>query len=147
MGGQAWRPHVHCRDAAQAFLLATEAPGERVTGEMFNVGSDANNYTISEVAVMVAAQVPGTQIEYVDAVEDPRSYRVSFEKIRHVLGFAARYRVEDGIREVHTLAARGEVDGNDERYSNLLYLKKHGFRRPRPELAIDVSDVRESAAG
>jgi nucleoside-diphosphate-sugar epimerase len=146
MGGQAWRPHVHCKDAAQAFLLAAEAPGERVTGEIFNLGSDANNFTISEVAVMVANEVPQTKIEYVDTVEDLRSYRVSFDKIRHVLGFTPRYRVEDGIREVRQLIERGEVDGEDERYSNLKYLKTFGFRRARPDLAIDVGDVRESVA-
>jgi nucleoside-diphosphate-sugar epimerase len=137
---------VHCRDAAQAFLLAAEAPGERVNSETFNVGADANNFTISEAAVMVANEVPGTAIEYVDSVEDPRSYRVSFDKIRHVLGFAARYRVEDGIREVKGMIERGEIDGEGEQYSNLKYLKIHGFRRPRPDLAIDVTDVRESVA-
>jgi nucleoside-diphosphate-sugar epimerase len=146
MGGQAWRPHVHCRDVANAFFLATEAPGEKVNGEIFNVGSDANNFTISEVAVMVASEVPGSRIEYVDTVEDLRSYRVSFEKIRHVLGFAARYRVEDGIREVRTLIERKDIDGEDERYSNLRYLKTHGFRRPRPDGTVDVGDVPISVA-
>jgi nucleoside-diphosphate-sugar epimerase len=146
MGGHAWRPHVHCRDAAQAFLLAAEAPAERVTGEIFNVGADSNNFTISEIAVMVANEVPNTKIEYVETVEDPRSYRVAFEKIKHVLGFAPRYRVEDGIREVRGLVERGEIDGEDEHYSNLKYLTMHGFRRPRPELAIDIANVRESVA-
>ena len=145
-GGAAWRPHVHCRDAAEAFLLAAEAPGEKVNGETFNVGSDSNNFTISEIAVMVANEVPNTGIEYIDTVEDLRSYRVSFDKIRHVLGFAARYRVEDGIREVRSMIERREIDGEDERYSNLKYLKMHGFTRPRPELAINASDVRESVA-
>ena len=146
MGGQAWRPHVHCRDVAEAFMLAAEAPAATVGGEIFNVGSDGNNFTISEVAVKVAAEVPGTTIEYVDTVEDPRSYRVSFEKIRHVLGFTVRHRIEDGIREVRSLIERGEVDVGDEHFSNLRYLQTHGFRRPRPDLAIDIGDVRESVA-
>jgi hypothetical protein len=95
---------------------------------------------------MVANEIAGAKIEYVDSVEDPRSYRVSFEKIRHVLGFATRYRPEDGIREVRSLIERGEIDGDDEHYSNLAYLKAHGFRRLRPELAIDAANVRESVA-
>ncbi len=143
MGGQAWRPHVHCRDVAAAFALAAEASHDLVRGEVFNVGSDANNFTISEVAVMVAAEVPGTEIEYADTVEDLRSYRVSFEKIRHVLGYSTRYRVEDGIREVLAMLERGDVDGDDERTSNLRYLQLHGFGGEPP---IASEQTAESSA-
>jgi nucleoside-diphosphate-sugar epimerase len=138
-GGEAWRPHVHVRDVAQGFLLAAEAPHEKATGETFNVGSDQNNYTISETAVMVAAQIPGTTIDYHDVVEDLRSYRVSFDKIRHVLGFAARYRIEDGVREVQSLLEREGFDAADPVYSNLKYLDTYGFcGRPESEESEDA---------
>jgi nucleoside-diphosphate-sugar epimerase len=127
-GGQAWRPHVHVRDVANAFLIAAEASHARVAGEVFNVGSDANNFTISETAVIVAGEVPGTEIDYFDAVEDLRSYRVSFDKIRHVLGFTTRHRIEDGVREVRELLESGAVDGEASLYSNLKHLREHGFR-------------------
>jgi nucleoside-diphosphate-sugar epimerase len=127
MGGQAWRPHVHVEDVAEAFALAAEAPSEKVSGEMFNVGSDRNNFTISETAVVVSNEIPGTQIEYRDSVDDPRSYRVSFDKIRHVLGYTTRYRLEDGIRQVKELIEQTNLDPDDERYHNLAYLEKHGF--------------------
>jgi len=143
MGGQAWRPHVHVRDVASAFLLAAEAPHELVSEEIFNVGSDRNNFTISETAVMVAAQIPGTRIEYLDSVEDPRSYRVSFDKIRHVLGFTTRYRIEDGIAEVRALIQDGSIDVDDERYSNLKFLGKHGFRGHRHD--VDPVVAREAS--
>lgn len=126
-GGQAWRPHVHVRDVATAFLMAAEAPHDRVTGEVFNVGSDHNNFTISEAAVMVAAEIPGTQIDYLDTVEDLRSYRVSFDKVRHVLGFAASYRIEDGVREIRELLTSAAIDSGDSVYSNLKHLREHGF--------------------
>ncbi len=125
-GGQAWRPHVHVKDVARAFLIATEAPPSRVSGEVFNVGADQNNFTISETAVMVANQIPGTTVEYLDTVEDLRSYRVSFDKIRHVLGFLPQYRIEDGVREVRELLASG-IDANAAVYSNLKYLRESGF--------------------
>jgi nucleoside-diphosphate-sugar epimerase len=126
-GGQAWRPHVHVNDVATAFLMATEAPHERVSGEVFNVGSDENNFTISETAVIVAGEIQGAEIEYLDTVEDLRSYRVSFDKIRHVLGFSPRYRIEDGVREVRDLLAAGTVDGEQSIYSNLKHLREYGF--------------------
>jgi nucleoside-diphosphate-sugar epimerase len=130
-GGQAWRPHVHVKDVARAFLLATEAPPSRVTGEVFNVGGDQNNFTISETAVRVANEIPGTEIEYLDTVEDLRSYRVSFEKIRHVLGFTPSYRIEDGVREVRELLAGGGLDADASVYSNLKHLREIGFGGPQ----------------
>ena len=126
-GGEAWRPHVHVHDVAQAFLLAAEASNEKASGKTFNVGSDKNNFTISETAVMVASQIPGTSIDYIDVVEDLRSYRVSFDKIRHVLGFAARHRIEDGVREVRSLLAQDGFDAADPVYSNLKHLETFGF--------------------
>jgi nucleoside-diphosphate-sugar epimerase len=134
-GGQAWRPHVHVRDVASAFLAAAEAPHERVSGEVFNVGSDHNNFTISEAAVIVAGEIPGAEIEYQDTVEDLRSYRVSFDKIRHVLGFTARYRIEDGVREIRQLLASGAIDGELAVYSNLKHLREHGFGGTAPTAA------------
>ena len=139
-GGEAWRPHVHVRDVATAFLMATEAPHERVSGEVFNVGSDQNNFTISEAAVIVAGEIPGAQIEYLDTVEDLRSYRVSFDKIRHVMGFAPRYRIQDGVREIREFLAAEAVDGDCSVYSNLKHLREHGFGgtvHVRPEAVTD----------
>jgi nucleoside-diphosphate-sugar epimerase len=139
-GGQAWRPHVHVKDVATAFLMAAEAPHERVSGEVFNVGSDHNNFTISEAAVIVAGEIAGTQIEHLDTVEDLRSYRVSFDKIRHVLGFSPRYRIQDGVREIRELLASESIDAECSVYSNLKHLSEHGFGGTvhlRPEAITD----------
>jgi nucleoside-diphosphate-sugar epimerase len=146
-GGEAWRPHVHVRDVAHAFLLATEAPNSLVRGETFNVGSDQNNFTISEAAVMVAAEIPGTTIDYIDVVEDLRSYRVSFEKIRHVLGFTPRHTIEDGVREIRAFLERNDLNANDPVYSNLKHLSEHGFQGRRGERAAIERIASQSAAG
>lgn len=146
-GGEAWRPHVHVRDVAEAFLVAGGAPHSKVKGETFNVGSDHNNFTISEAAVMVANEMPGTTIEYVDVVEDLRSYRVSFDKIRHVLGFLPRYRIADGVREVRALLADDAFDAADPVYSNLKFLSEHGFLGRHRKHGRDVCVADESATG
>ena len=130
-GGEAWRPHVHVRDVATAFAVAAEASDEKVRGETFNVGGDNNNFTISETAAQVANNVPGTEIEYAETTEDLRSYRVSFDKIRHVLDFAPRYAIDDGVREIVSLIEKNGFNGNDECYSNLRYLQTYGFTGER----------------
>lgn len=127
-GGSAWRPHVHVEDVARAFMTAAETSGDHVAGEVFNVGSNENNYTIADTAKIVAGLIPGTEIECSESVEDPRSYRVSFDKIRHVLGFQPRFGVEDGVRQVSGLLRDGSVDPADLRYYNLQYLECHGFQ-------------------
>ena len=94
---------------------------------------------------LVASQIPGIEIDYVDTVEDLRSYRVSFEKIKHVLGFSPRHRIEDGVLEVKGLLERGEVDPDDVRTSNLAYLKANGFRGNAAD-AAPLGAVRTDAA-
>ncbi|MFN2375492.1 MAG: NAD-dependent epimerase/dehydratase family protein [Candidatus Binatia bacterium] len=126
-GGEAWRPHVHVRDVAEAFLLAAESPSELVSGEIFNVGSNDNNYTIGATAELVAGRIPGTRIETGGHVDDLRSYRVSFDKIRHVLGFVPSHSIEFGIDEVRALVEKKRLDWTEARYSNLAWLQQHGF--------------------
>jgi nucleoside-diphosphate-sugar epimerase len=99
-GGTQWRPNVHCRDAARAFMMALEAPASDVAGEIFNLGGDGNNHQIGEIGELVAQTVGGVEIERRDEIADPRDYRVSFAKIRRVLGFEPEYGVADGIREI-----------------------------------------------
>lgn len=127
-GGDQWRPNVHVQDAAEAFILAAEADDATVRGEVFNVGDNGQNFTVRQIAEMVKRELPKTEIESLDASADQRDYRVSFDKIRHVLGFTARFTVRDGIRELHrAFAERRVVAPDDERYHNFRYLKRHGF--------------------
>ena len=51
--------------------------------------------------------------------EDPRDYRVSFDKIRSVVGFVARYRVAEGIDQISSLVRNGLIwDPDAPLYSN-----------------------------
>src|SRR3989440_7366925 len=107
IGGNQWRPNVHCRDAARAFIAALEAPAERVAGEIFNGGGDALNHTITGLGARVAEIVGDVQIARQRDGNDLRDYRVSFAKIRRVLGFEPEWTVAAGIREV-AAAVRAE---------------------------------------
>jgi nucleoside-diphosphate-sugar epimerase len=79
--GTPWRPLVHVRDVARATLALLDAPAELVHGESFNVGSDAQNYRISELAEIVHHRLPKCEITLAaEALPDPRSYRVDFSK-------------------------------------------------------------------
>ena len=128
IGAQQWRPHIHVQDAADAFVCAVEAPCERAANDVFNVGSDAQNFTVGDVANMVTEHIPGTIQERDDEISDPRSYRVSFAHIREKLGFVPRRTIDDAISEVHAVL-RGVPDYADKRYHNVKQLQGVDRRR------------------
>ncbi|HYD48200.1 MAG TPA: NAD(P)-dependent oxidoreductase [Terriglobales bacterium] len=121
VGANQWRPHIHVQDAAEAFLhAAVDAPAAAAQAGKYNTGGDHLNFTIGEVADKVMARYPKTKAEYVDHIEDRRSYRVSFGRIREAMGFVPRFSVDDAIEEVRTNLAAGLVtDYNDDIYNNL----------------------------
>jgi nucleoside-diphosphate-sugar epimerase len=109
-GGQQWRPLIHVRDVARAFMQVMDAPREKVSGEAFNVGSSDQNYQIYQIAQMVRDVVPHTTLEIVPDDPDKRSYNVSFDKIERVLGYRVEKSPYEGIVEVKQALERGRVD-------------------------------------
>ncbi len=111
--GSQWRPMVHVRDAASAQLLMLNAPREQVNGQLFNVGSDANNYQLGPLAELVCKTLP-KEIR-IDWYGDPdhRSYRVAFDKIES-LGWRAAWTAREGAREVFEQLEAGKVDKTSE---------------------------------
>ena len=64
--------------------------------------------------------VPGAAAKYVEKNEDPRDYRVRFEKIHDELGFQITKRVPDGIREIYKLVRSGIiVDTFSQKFRNI----------------------------
>ena len=119
-GEQFWRPYVHIRDIARAILCILESPTEKVRNEVFNVGSTTQNFQKQQLADMLKSQIPDAVIEYVHKDEDPRDYRVSFEKIKHNIGFKTEHTVGNGIQEVIRLVESGIIqDYKNPEYRNI----------------------------
>ena len=119
-----WRPFIHVEDIARAIMLLIDAPIKIVGNEIFNVGSDDMNHQISDVGKKIQGIIPQTQIEYITKNEDPRNYKVSFKKIKSLLGFGCRYSLENGIIEIKQALENGTiVDFRDPKFSNYDLLK------------------------
>ena len=100
--GTPWRPLVHARDIATAFLMALEAPIHNVHCAAYNVGTESNNLTVAEIAQAVVDVVPGAKLLITgETGSDPRSYRVDFSAFRHALGFEAAWSIRDGAAELY----------------------------------------------
>ncbi|SFA47530.1 Nucleoside-diphosphate-sugar epimerase [Rhodococcoides kroppenstedtii] len=99
--GTPWRPLVHARDIAAAFAAALEAPAARVRGRALNIGTEANNVTVAQIAETVA-EVTGAEVVITGEYgADPRSYRVDFSAARRILPeFVAHWGIRDGAVEL-----------------------------------------------
>jgi nucleoside-diphosphate-sugar epimerase len=84
--GTPWRPLIHARDIARAFLALAEAPREAVHDVAVNVGANDANYQVRDVAEIVRRTVPGAGVRYAEgAAPDPRDYRVRFDRLARLL--------------------------------------------------------------
>ena len=118
-GEQFWRPYIHVRDAARAVRIVLDAPAERVVGRVFNAGRSGENYRKLDLVEAIRGHVRSGRVRFVRRDEDPRDYKVAFDRIRRELGFEATRTVPDGIAEVAAALDRGAFgDPYASRYRN-----------------------------
>jgi nucleoside-diphosphate-sugar epimerase len=100
--GTAWRPIVHVRDIAAAMAHALVAPAKRLGGQAINVGSEAENHRVLDIAAAVAARLPRAAVSIAEgAGPDKRSYRVRFDKLSRLLpAFRPRFDLRRGIDDL-----------------------------------------------
>ena len=79
--GTPWRPVVHIKDVCAAFIAGLEAPSSIVSGRAFNVGIPDGNFTVRDIAEAAQRAVPGCELVFTGEHTDPRTYRVSFNRI------------------------------------------------------------------
>ncbi|MFC9898351.1 NAD-dependent epimerase/dehydratase family protein [Nocardia sp. NPDC127579] len=100
--GTPWRPLVHAGDIAWAFTGCLSAPIEAIHCRAYNIGTEANNLTVAQIASAVVDAVPGSRLLITgEAGPDPRSYRVDFTAARRELGFQARWSVPAGAAQLY----------------------------------------------
>lgn len=118
-GEQFWRPYCHVEDLGRACIAVLEAKPEKVNRNVFNVGDTNENYQKKMLAEELQKLVPEMTINYVHKDEDPRDYRVSFEKIKSELGFSITKKVPMGMSEIIQIVRDGIIRNPDDPiYSN-----------------------------
>jgi nucleoside-diphosphate-sugar epimerase len=107
--GTQWRPFIHVKDVAESYMRVIQSPQDKINGELFNVGSDDQNYQILPLAKEVARsiKIPFKKKWYGDP--DTRSYKISFKKIKDTLGYKTKFTVADGAREIYSKLHKGTL--------------------------------------
>jgi nucleoside-diphosphate-sugar epimerase len=119
-GEQFWRPYIHVRDAGRAVRTVLDAPVDKVGGRVFNAGRSGENYRKLDIVEEIHRQTERGTVKYVHRDEDPRDYKVSFDRIRAELGFETLMTVPEGIAEVMTALDDGRFgDPYAGRYRNV----------------------------
>lgn len=101
--GSPWRPLIHCRDIARAFLAFASAPRDIIHNKAVNVGANSENYQVRDVGNQVNRLMPSAKIAYTGEVgADPRNYRVNFDLLYRLLpDFKLQYNLVSGMEELH----------------------------------------------
>ena len=81
-----------------SYLAVLNADNQKINGQIFNVGF--KNQSVNELANDVK-EVIGEDIKIINTKsDDNRSYHVSSEKIKDVLGFETKYTVKDAVLDL-----------------------------------------------
>jgi len=123
-GEQFWRPYCHVSDYARAILAVLNARENLVAYAVFNVGDTSQNYTKKMIVEELLRQIPDGKVRFINQEEDPRDYRVNFQKIKQSLGFNITKTVPEGIQDILAcIRARIIDDPDDQRYYNTAALR------------------------
>ncbi|RKP53199.1 SDR family oxidoreductase [Cohnella endophytica] len=107
--GTQWRPMVHVQDTTDVMCLLLEADTSIINKQIFNVGSNRNNYQLGQLADEISAALPrDVEVEWYGD-PDHRSYRVSFDKINTVLNWEAKWTAADGAKEIYKELESGNM--------------------------------------
>jgi hypothetical protein len=126
------------KDLSEAMLLLLQAPLDAVSGQVFNVGDNRLNYTLSALAEVIRDVFPDTRVEWVENA-DLRNYRVDFSKIEKRVGFRSRYSLEEGVREIKVALESSQIPSyRNIRFNNLTFLRESGAPGNKNDLDREI---------
>jgi nucleoside-diphosphate-sugar epimerase len=147
--GLQWRPFLHVRDCARAFVFFAEHPAPR--HGCYNIAYQ--NLRVVDLADTFKRLYPQLRVSHLEvADEDRRNYRVSTQRM-HDEGFRTQVCVELGVEEmVEAILGRQIPDPESIFYRNVKWLKELSQidtedHRGIVSLMDTLTQVRMAAAG
>jgi nucleoside-diphosphate-sugar epimerase len=147
--GLQWRPFVHVQDTTDVMCLLLEAETHLINGQIFNVGSEDNNYQLGKLAEAITKVLP--KEVSIDWYGDPdhRSYRVKFDKVERVLKWKRKWTAELGALEVYDALETGQIPNMEQTITLGWYNELIRWHRVIQEVSlyggiIDLEGMNES---
>ena len=118
-GGKQLRPNIHIKDMVEVYDVLIKAPKSKISGEIFNVGYE--NKTVLQLANIVRTVIGKDVKLKVVPTNDNRSYHISSEKIKKILGFESKFTINDAVNDLKNAFADGFLPNSlhDEKYFNI----------------------------
>lgn len=137
--GSPWRPLIHCRDIAHAFVAFSQADAGTINGQAVNIGGNTENYQVKDVGDQVERLIPDAKVVYTgEHGEDSRDYKVTFDKLNTLLpDFKLEYNLVSGMEELHRKMVDHGFNAKDFEGDQFVRLRTLGKRMDK--LGIEQS--------
>lgn len=127
--GSPWRPLIHARDMARAFVKFIENDPRIVSGRPVNIGFKSENFQVRDIGTYVQRAWPEGKVVYLpNAVNDPRDYQVDFSLLQSVFpDFQPEHPLSEGVPQLRALLEEiqySSVDRDRKRYVRLSELER-----------------------
>jgi len=133
--GENWRPLVSVIDVAMAHIRCIEAAETKVSCQIFNLVYE--NLMVLELAGLMKGYLEKKQkidVDILTGQKESRSYRISGEKIKKVLGFEPKISIEDAVNEIYGALQKGRyTDFSNPIYYNIEWMKLLADRSKNPK--------------
>lgn len=125
--GQPWRPVIHIRDVASAFMAVLKAPQSDIHNQAFNTGANHLNRQIIDLAKIVVATVDGCKLEILSQSNaDQRTYKADFTKFSKTFpDFEFKWTPQRGARALYESLKKyglSHTDFVDKKFTRLKWL-------------------------
>ena len=98
-GGLQLRPNIHIDDMCRAYIKVLEFDKKVVEGQIFNAGYE--NKSVNDLANLVRSVIGKDVSVKTKPTDDNRSYHITSEKIKNVLGFEAKKNIKNSIEDIN----------------------------------------------
>jgi nucleoside-diphosphate-sugar epimerase len=111
-----YRPYCHVKDFCSIVNLILNKKSTNLEKEIFNCGSNNNNYSKIQIARILKKIFKNLKIVINKNVKDKRNYQVDFSKIKKILRFKSKYDVNFGVLEIINFLKKNK---NSKLYENV----------------------------
>lgn len=95
-----YRPYCHIKDFCKIIYLVLKNKSTDLDKQVFNCGSNNNNYSKIEIARILKKRFKNLKIVFNRNINDKRNYRVDFSKIKKILKYKSKFNLNYGISEI-----------------------------------------------